>query len=200
LQVVNLGVQAYGTDQTLLLLKRQFDKFNTKLVVFTFTSMQLARNELYDRRVQFPAGLFLGTKPLFALHRDGSLYLAKAPVEFKDYRYSHLWAAFQVFELRHARPNLPLTRALIKEMKDFVEAHGARFVVVDWFNDKDFPWGLDLDVIRVAANAPPDWDKWVIPVDTHPDAHGNLFAAEWIAKELQPRLANDILPHSPSRR
>ncbi len=190
LQVVNLGVQAYGTDQSLLLLKRQFKKFNTKLVVYTFTTTQIDRNEVYDRRIQLPNGLFLGTKPIFGLRRDGALYLAKAPVEFKDYSYSHLWAAIKILELRHTRPNVRLTRALIEEMKDFVEANGAKFVVVDWFDDKDFPWGLAVDVIRVGAGAPAEWSEWIISGDSHPDPRAHLYASEVIAKELKSVLTN----------
>lgn len=186
LQVVNLGVQAYGTDQSLLLLKRQFKNFNTKLVVFTLTSMQIRRNELYDRRIQQPHSLFVGTKPTFALRPDGSAYLAKTAVEFKDYSYSHLWAIFQMFELRYGpKPNVRLTRALIQEMSDFVESHGAKFVVLDWYDDEGFPWGLDVDVIRVTANAPPEFDGWTIPGEGHPDARAHFYVSELVAKKLK---------------
>lgn len=192
LQVVNLGVQAYGTDQSLLLLKRQFKNFNTKLVVFTFTSPQVVRNELYDRRVQHPQGLFLGTKPMFALKSDGSLYLARKPVEFKDYSYSHLWAAFKVLELRWGpKPDMRLTKALIQAMKDFVESNGAKFVVVDWYDDEAFPWGLDVTTIRVDTNAPAGWSDWVIPGDTHPDSRAHLYASELLAKELTNIVRNE---------
>lgn len=191
-QVVNLGVQAYGTDQSLLLLKRQFGKFNTKLVVYTFTSMQIGRNEAYDKRIQHPDDLSLGTKPLFALKPDGSLYLAKKALEFKDYSYSRVWAALQILKLRWGpKPNVRLTRALIQEMKNFVESNGARFVVVDWYDDPSFPWGLDVDVIRLGANAPAGWPDWIIPGETHPDARANLYASEYIARELQGILAKE---------
>jgi hypothetical protein len=187
-QVVNLGVQAYGTDQALLFLERQFRKFNTKLVVYTFTNMQIGRNEVYDRRIQYPDGLFLGTKPRFALKPDGSLYLAARPVEYKDYSYFRLWAALQIMQLRLGPPpSIRLTRAIIEQMKTFVESNGARFVVVDWYDDAKFPWGLDVDLIRVGANAPTGWSDWTIPGDPHPDARGHLSAAEYIASQLQER-------------
>jgi hypothetical protein len=80
-QVVNCGVQGYGTDQSLLLLKRQFNNFETKVVVYTFIPDHVYRNEYYDRRILNPRSLFVGTKPLFALKPDGSLYLAKTPVK-----------------------------------------------------------------------------------------------------------------------
>jgi len=202
-QVVNLGVQAYGTDQSLLLLKRQFKKFNTKLVVFTFTTPQIGRNEVYDRRLQFPDGLFLGTKPMFALNSNGSLYLARHPVELKDFAYSHLWAALKIIELRLGPPpGIRLTRAMINDMKSFVESNGAKFVVVDWYADEGFPWGLDVDVVYVSANPPPDWDAWTIPGDGHPDARAHLNVSELIAKKVQRVLirATEASNSAPPRR
>ena len=189
-QVVNLGVQAYGTDQSLLLLKRQFKEFNTKVVVLTFTTPQIGRNEVYDRRLQFPDGLFLGTKPMFALNSDDSLYLARHPVELKNYSYSHLWAALKIIELRLGpAPGIRLTRALINDMKSFVESNGAKFVVVDWYADEAFPWGLDVDVVYASANPPPGWDAWIIPGDGHPDPSAHLYVSELIAKKVQSVLA-----------
>ena len=189
-RVVNLGVQAYGTDQTLLLLKRQFKKFNTKMVVFTFTTPQIGRNEVYDRRLQYPDGLFLGTKPMFALNSNGSLYLARHPIELKDYSYSHLWAALKIVELRLGPPpGVRLTRALINDMKSFVESNGAEFVVVDWYADEGFPWGLDADVVYASANPPTGWDAWTIPGDGHPDPRAHLYVSELIAKKVQSILA-----------
>ncbi|HET7106189.1 MAG TPA: SGNH/GDSL hydrolase family protein [Candidatus Acidoferrum sp.] len=189
-QVVNLGVQAYGTDQSLLLLKRQFKKFNTKLVVFTFTSPQIGRNEVYDRRLQFPDGLFLGTKPMFALNSNDSLYLARHPVELRAYSYSHLWAALKIVQLRFGPPpGVRLTRAIINDMKSFVESNGARFVVVDWYADEAFPWGLDVNVVYPSANPPREWDAWTIPGDGHPDASAHLYVSDLIAKKVQNDLA-----------
>jgi len=191
-QVVNLGVQAYGTDQALLMLERQFGKFNTKAVVLIFTIMQLDRNETYDRRIQYPDGQFLGTKPKFALNADGTVYLQNTPVEFSHYSYSHLWAAFQVLSFRYgpSRSNR-LTRGLIREMQAFTESHGARFVVVDWYDDDGFPWGLNVDVIRLETHAPDGWRSWNIPGDGHPDARAHAFAADYIGGELERILAKE---------
>ena len=54
LQVVNLGVQAYGTDQSLLLLRGHLREFNAKVVVHTYTNDHSARNGNDDRRLDFP--------------------------------------------------------------------------------------------------------------------------------------------------
>src|SRR5204862_1895735 len=50
-QVVDLGVQAFGTDQSLLMLIRHIRRFNTKVVVYTFIDDPLLRNATDDRRV-----------------------------------------------------------------------------------------------------------------------------------------------------
>ena len=43
-QIVNLGVQGYGSDQALLTLKRYLPKFQTKVVVYTFIEDHILRN------------------------------------------------------------------------------------------------------------------------------------------------------------
>lgn len=194
LQAVNFGVQGYGTDQSLLLLKRQFKNFNTKAVVYTFIPEHINRNAYDDRRIIHPSSLFLGTKPLFALAPDDSLYLAKTPLEYKDLSYSHLWACFRVFSAHWGpKPGFRLTRALIKEMRDYVESNGAKFVVVNWYKDDEFPWRLDLDVVRVGDNPPAEWPTWIIPGDGHPDPRAHAYAAGLLAEELKRLVKNDTV-------
>ena len=60
--MVNLGVQAYGTDQALLRLKRYFDGFNVAVVIYTYFSDHVKRNENRDRRLLVPAGKFMQCK------------------------------------------------------------------------------------------------------------------------------------------
>jgi len=201
-QVVNLGVQGYGTDQALLLLKRQFKKFNTKVVVYTFMALHVDRNQIYDVRIIRPHALWLSTKPLFALKPDGTLYLAKTPVEYKDFSYSRLRACLEIFDDRWGpKPSVRLTRTLVEEMKEYVESNGAKFLAVDWnqwgpekkrplFREGDFPWGLDVDVVRPGVDPPAGWLTWIIPGDSHPDPRAHLYVSELVAKELQ-RIMSD---------
>ena len=131
LQVVNLGVQAYGTDQSLLMLKREMKKFNTKVVVYTYLDLHIERNENDDRRLIIPTGRFLGTKPLFDLGRDGALYLSKKPVRYEEMAGLRVMEALELFYTRWGPvPRKQLTRALIREMKQYVEENGATFLVV----------------------------------------------------------------------
>ncbi len=199
-QVVNLGVEGYGTDQTLLILKRYFKKFNAKAVVYTYIDETIARNVNYDRRIFTRHMRVIGTKPLFALRWDGTLYLQKKPVRFDHYHYSRLWACIQVVWSRWGpKRGTRLTRALVQEMKDYLESNGAIFIVVCWFQrlnprptlgPGEFPFrGMDLNLIDTTAHPPPGWSTWRIPGDEHPDARAHLHVARLIAEEFQRNLA-----------
>jgi hypothetical protein len=197
-QVVDLSVEGYGPDQSFLLLKRYFKTFNTKVVVFNWTESQwlIDSDGLYDLRIRHPRSRFLGTKPLFALKPDGTLYLAKKPVEYSHYGFSRVWACLEIlYQHWGPKPSVRLTRALIAAMRDYAESNGAKFVVIDWdqrapgtpklaWPEGKFPWGLDVDVIRTGAHPPAGWLTWFIPGDGHPDARAHHYVAELVATEL----------------
>ncbi len=194
-EVINLGVQAYGTDQALIQLKRHLNKFNAKKVVYTFLFNHLRRNTLYDRRVLFPEARFLGTKPLFKLKSNGELYLAKKPLKYEEYQYSHLLAYLRMFILLFNKvdTNDDLTRALINEMKNYSESHGADFFVINWDQNKNLGMkspceGMDIEVIETNNNPPPGWSKWKIPGDNHPSFKAHRYVAEILARRLTDKL------------
>ncbi len=196
-QVVDLGVQAYGTDQALLYLKREFKKFNTRVVVYSFIPLHVDRNAIYDVRVFHPRTHFLGTKPQFAIQHDGKVYLKKSPVKFEDLCYSRLWACVQIALARYGpKPSTDLTRALVMEMKHCVESNGGVFFVLNWDQGRSSRFvtgdvvfqGLNLNLIEAGANAPRGWNTWRIKGDGHPDARAHLYVAELIYRELKKRL------------
>ncbi len=204
-QVVNLAVQGYGTDQALLLLKRHFKKFNTKAVVYTYIDELIARNANYDRRIMYRYIRILGTKPLFALRHNGTVYLKKKPVRYEHLRYSRLWASIQVVWSRWGpKPNVELTRGLVQEMKDYVASNGATFVVIHWYQRDHSKWnppstlgpgespfgGMSLNLIDTTASQPPDWRNWLIQGDEHPDARAHAHVALLIVEEFQRILGN----------
>ncbi len=195
-QVVNFGVQGYGTDQSLLLLKRHFKKFSTKVVVYTFNDQHPDRNRISDVRLFHRFNRFLGTKPLFALKPGGTVYLRKRPARYDAISYSRLWACIQIAMIRWGpKPGFDLTRALLHEMKDYVESNGATFIVMSWnqwsqqrpksvAQDSPF-WGMDLKVIDADANPPPGWNNWKIPGDGHPDARGHAYVARLLVEAFK---------------
>jgi hypothetical protein len=157
-QVVNLGVEAYGTDQALLLLKRHFSRFDTKVVVYTFIGNHIERNINYDRRMLFRRGRFVGTKPLFGLADDGTLYLRKEARTYAELPEFRIWSLVQYLWTRWGpKPSLEdiahvgatfttdeqyrraaaLTMRFILDMNEFVESQGAEFIVFYWnFGEK----------------------------------------------------------------
>jgi hypothetical protein len=193
-QVANYAVQGYGTDQSLLQLRRHIASFDTRVVIYGYICDHLRRNANGDRRLMFPGGRFLGTKPLFRLDAHGEAVLAKRPIRYEDR------ADFRVLDLVRVAlahygpvPNVELTRALIRQMAAVAAAHGASFAVLDWDmgNDTDpacrpGPFdGLGVPVVRPAGTAPPGWSTWTLPGDLHPDARAAHFAAKVLARALK---------------
>ena len=207
LQVVNLGVTGYGTDQPLFMVKRKLKKFNTKIVVYTFIYNHVERNSVNDWRLFHPSTRVVGTKPMFALTRGGVLYLKHKAVPVEDYRYSRVWACVQLAATRWGpKPSLDLTRTLVGEMKVYSEANGAKFVVVYW--DQGHSWdggpryampagfpfsGIDLDVIDTGVSPAVGWSDWIIPVDNHPDARAHSHVARLVSRELE-RIMSQTRP------
>jgi hypothetical protein len=194
-QVVNLGVQGYGTDQALLILKRHSRDFNIKAVVYAFLLDHVRRNDNADRRLIFPGAKFLGTKPRFALRRDGKLEEVESPRRYEEMSQIRIWQLLQLAWAKYGPgPSMDLTRALVEEMKEEVESHGATFIMVLWTNRHAMPPGqlsgelfpgIRLNVIDTGAGAPADWDSYHIPGEYHPDARAHARVAALLAEKFR---------------
>jgi hypothetical protein len=185
-QIVNLGVQGYGSDQAFLTLKKYLTKFNVKVVVYTFIEDHILRNGIYDRRMLIPTTRFLGTKPLLALDEDRKVYILKKPVLYENYFHSYLldFLKMRIGSLMGNFPPYPaeLTKEIILEMKRYSNDHGAHFVVLNWrWTDNDYYTmfqDMDVNVIDTMDNAPTDWRKMVILEGIHPDPLAGNHAAK----------------------
>jgi len=199
-QVVNFGVEAYGTDQALLLLKRHFSQYNTKVVFYTFLDDHINRNHNFDRRLMFRGARFVGTKPVFGLDRSGKLNLKKKPVRYEDLKELRIVACLKfVWQKRGPKPSPDLTIALIREMKEFVESRGATFVLVYW----NWNWGdketrnillsklmsVTSNLVDTGAKPPLGWSEWFgewkIPGDSHPSPKAHFRVANLIFEEFK---------------
>jgi hypothetical protein len=193
LQVVNLAVQGYGTDQSLLRLERHIGRFDTRVVVYGFICDHVKRNANADRRLLYPDSRFLGTKPRFELGRDGRPRLEQTPRLYEEIGYSRVAAYARIFlTLNGPKPGLGLTRALVREMKELTEARGAFFLVLYWYSDDavglcgpDPFEGLDVHVVNTAEHEPPGWEFWGVPGDGHPDARAHAHVARLLLDELR---------------
>lgn len=195
-QVVNLGVQGFGTDQSLLMLERNFKRFDTKVVVYTFIEDHLVRNSNYDRRVLQMNANTPGTKPLFGLNPDGTLRLRKAPYRLAEHPATpRLWRYLEIAWNRLGpRPSIPLTVALVNEMRRFTEANGATFLLVYWRGQEPRPSprlplfdSLGIDVLDTGVDAPPGWPNWTIAGDPHPDARAHARVAKLLYDAIMQR-------------
>jgi lysophospholipase L1-like esterase len=134
-RVVNAGVSGYGTDQEYLLLRRLWDAFTPSVVVLIFTGS----NDIEDNQRNMVAGGYY--KPYLVQNATGEWEFSGQPVPTSRHVYflendlvRHLWLARAVVtgyvELRHPRISNPdPTHQLIAMMRDFVTAHGAKFLV-----------------------------------------------------------------------
>jgi hypothetical protein len=208
-QVVNLGVQAFGTDQSLLMLMRHVRRFNTKVVVYTFIDDHVVRNATDDRRVLQVNAYVVGTKPLFGVRPDGTLYLRKAPHRLADHHSTpRLWEFLQIAWNRLGpRPSIPLTRALVQEMRRVSEANGAAFLLISWSGQEMRPGlgasifdSMNLDILDTAADAPADWRHWTIPGDGHPDARAHARVAQLLYQRLMLGAGHPQVPSADGSR
>ncbi len=184
-QVVNVGVQGYGSDQALIALKKYFPRFNVKAVVYTFIEDHLVRNSNYDRRMLNPSARFLGTKPQFALNSRNELYLARMPLLYRNYVNSYLidFLKIRIGAIMGSFPPFSetLTKGIIEEMKKYSNEHGALFVILNWrWSSNDYERlfrDLDIDVIDTISNAPEGWEEMVLLGGIHPNAEAGDHAA-----------------------
>ncbi len=191
-QVVNLGIEAYGTDQAWLRLKRYMYDFNTVAVIYTFLPAHVNRNLNYDRRLLFRGIRMVGTKPLFGLKRNGKVYLKRSPVRLEDYSVLRLWVILQRAWLKWGpQPNLQISRALIDAMGREVEATGAEFILVYWSfwdDDASFAYPIFDDIafplIDLCARHPDGWQYMRLPNDSHPNTEAGAYVAKCLVEKF----------------
>jgi len=194
-QVVNLGVQGYGTDQALLALERHGKDFNTRVVVYTFLQEHLKRNDNTDRRLLYRDAKFLGTKPRFALDRHGTLEEVDRPRRYDEMIQLRVFQIVQLAWVKYGPPpSIELTRALVRRMKDDAESQGATFILIHWTDRHFLPPGqragrlfpgIKLNVIDTGAGAPEDWDSCYIPGEHHPDARAHARVARLLLDKFR---------------
>ena len=199
-QVVNLGVQGYGSDQALLALKKYLPKFNTKIVVYTFIEDHIIRNGNHDRRMLNPKARFLGRKPRFSLTSNNKLYLSDKP-HLYDNHIHHLYdhhirsnlldfLKIRIGTLLGNFPPFPeeLTKSIIQEMKKYCNMQGVHFVVLNWrWTDNDYDallHDLNIDVIDTMEDAPDNWESMVLHGGIHPDEKAGEHAARLLSDYL----------------
>jgi hypothetical protein len=189
--IYGAGVIGYGTDQELLLLQRIFDRLKPRIVCLIFCT----QNDHQDNSSNLRYGYY---KPHFTTNATGlQLHGVPAPYATRACYATHpLLSRSDLFQLvvrvwkRFTLPSMVVhddpTPALILEMRKYVEAKGACFVVGLTARDPEIepllqraeiPW-LDLTTY------------YTFPADYHWTAQGHRFAAERIEQFL---LTNTVV-------
>lgn len=183
LQFVNLGVQAYGTDQIYLSLKNHLEKFkNVRHIIYGYLENHLIRNNNYDRRVLYPHARFLGTKPLFKVNEKGNLYLSKTPKKFKDYSPSRIVSFYKTY-ISKVRPNYIVTKKLVSAIHDEAKKIGANFSILEFSKYFTEHKGITkIDVTEITKNK--NKHKYAIKYDGHPNKLANKYITNTLRKHL----------------
>ena len=119
IEILNMGVSGYGTDQCFLLLQDIFDDYRPDAVIYLFSE-----TDVRDNSVNFNYSAYY--KPYFIL-RNGELELRGVPVPSAS-----VWS--KIFNtIAQSRPffrnRADVTPALISALNDYVRSKGASFAM-----------------------------------------------------------------------
>jgi len=122
-EIVNLGVQGYGTDQTLIKLIKHIDYINPLIIVYTFIPDHINRNVNFNRTSYFGCLSFPGTKPLFTL-KNGELIHKQKPVNILKYNkiktlllIKNAFNRLKEINAKISKYDVKLTKQLIEEIE-----------------------------------------------------------------------------------
>jgi peptidoglycan/xylan/chitin deacetylase (PgdA/CDA1 family) len=120
IEVLNLGVSGYGTDQSYLLLQKFWDDFDPDAVIYMFSE-----TDVEDNAVNFNYGAYY--KPYYVLGEAG-LELRGVPVP-RSSIWSRLKSMVGLYRRPRAENGAEITARLITAMSRFVRSKGGSFAV-----------------------------------------------------------------------
>jgi hypothetical protein len=160
-RVVNAGVAGYGTDQAYLLLRRLWERIKPDIVVLvTFY------NDHDDNSANWRHGAF---KPYFEMLPQGGEFRGQPVPKTAHYRFKEsglaqksllVRAALMAYvQVRYSRLRVPdPTERLIEMTRDFVQAHGAKFLVGELDGNKMAAFFQSHGIPYVSLDEPPGRD------------------------------------------
>lgn len=189
LDVFNLGVSGYGTDQQWILLQKHFNFYSPNVVFL----MYCADNDRLDNRMNLRYQYFY--KPYFEEQGD-SLVMKGVPVpegyrhfykerEIASHSYLGRLVVSSYYKLAYPKVHLKSdpTFALISKMKSFSEERGSTFIVGLQKSDKALEYHLKKEGIAFLNVENEYLRGW------HWDEEGHAFVAKEIEDFL---LENDL--------
>ena len=199
-EVVNFGVQGYGTLHSLIQLREALQNVKKpKLVILSYAAWDDVRNTfIRSRRKMLSIASYLGpvNQPYARLNDDGKLNIFMDAETFREFplmRYSAfihaLEESYDGYEERHAHSH-EVTKAIVKEISALCRANGIEMVVAGLTADSitaDMLLYCQREGIRTA-------NIWVdlsikennsLPYDTHPSALAHKQYAEKLESFLR---------------
>jgi hypothetical protein len=193
-RIVNVGVAGYGTDQEYLLMKRLWEHIKPQVVVLVYCEM----NDHDDNSSNFRYGAY---KPYYALSPHGGEFKGIPVPRSRSYVFVNNWLARNswvarllislYFHFVHPVIHVPdPSERLIMMTRQFVEVHGAKFLVGITHSDPELEGFLSTQAIPHTTFA--DADRYRYPSNgTHWTPQGHALVASHLIAFL---AENGILP------
>lgn len=188
-KILSAGVSGYGTDQEYLLLQRLWPKVRPAVVVLIFCTL----NDRLDNSSNIRYEGY--QKPYFAIAADGSLVPQNQPVPKSRLQYiredwwvRNLWLA-RLVTASYVGVRYPLvsgpdsTERLVSQMREFVEAGGAKFMVGLQYKDDALIRHLQASRIPFVSFDGADYYRDVA-AGAHWTPEGHRFVAERVLELL----------------
>lgn len=213
-QIINLGVQGFGSDQSLLRLEKYIEKYKPLYVVYTFIPDHINRNLNYDRRLHYACLRYAGTKPVFKVE-NGSLQYLKKPEKYENIdRFKVpllLNLSYQNYfekEMLESGEYMTIAQSIVDRMNEVSKKHGAEvyYIFYDTIYDTSFDnfnfilseniFGGDesdhvLDFINWATDSSTKGTKYFVNKDDnyHPNASLSAEIAKRFVEKFGERLS-----------
>jgi hypothetical protein len=203
-EVVNFGVNGYGTLQSLIQLREALKNGNEpQVVVLAYAPWQDVRNTFIRmRRKMVASAAFLGpvNQPYARLGSDGRLDVLTDTLAYREFplmRYSAfihaLEESYDKYEERHSQSH-EITKVIIKEIADLCVAHGIKLVVASLTSDPISSDMLEYCSREKITTADVSVDLTIkennnLPYDSHPSA----IAHRQYARKLESFLLSNVL-------
>ncbi|AKM81067.1 MAG: hypothetical protein UT13_C0001G0105 [Candidatus Pacebacteria bacterium GW2011_GWF2_38_9] len=142
-EIVNLGVQGFGTSQSMIHLKNLISEIRPDFVVYTFIPDHINRDINYDRRIHVKCLDFNGTKPVFRIV-DGQLKQIRKPKLYKTVdRFKLALFLDDIYQISKEREQIEsgdaekITKEIINQISELVRNNGAQDYYIYYDNVYD---------------------------------------------------------------
>ncbi len=194
-EVVNFGVNGYGTINSLIQLREALPDAAPAVVVLAYARFHDERNtflRFWRKRVAPAPGFGTTLYPYARLDAKGQLVHRTVPNEYTEFplmRHSalmnYLETRWNTLEQKFSRGQ-EVSQKLILEMAELSRRHGARFILAMLVPDEEMQaFAREHDIALVDISVPMDEEKYTnLPHDIHPGPLATTIYADRLAAFL----------------